>query len=603
MFYLKEIDIFSPKRVFFFCFLLNLCIPIYAQNIDENFLNSLPESLKSELNIGQIPDSQINQKDYESFDSSLQKEPTISDGELEIFGSSFFSTYSSTFMPINDPAASSNYILDVDDVIFIQYLGDSNQSFDLRIDRSGSIVLPEVGKINFAGLTINQANEKLNSALSSVLLNTNAILTLREVRDINVLVTGFVENPGIYVVSGYSNIIHVLNSAGGIAKNGSYRNVIIKRKGEVVHQLDLYDIFVSGDTTSNISLRSGDSIIIEPSNNFIPLVGALNREGIYEFRDGETVSEIINIAGGISNKANKEKEFLLIREAKDSLEMISGVMNSTNKITLFSNDRIFVKYRDYNSDELFLSEFEDFIDDPVIVTGAVNFPGEYFISQNLTLAELINDFGGFKQDAYVFGAALFNEDAKELEREFNSRLYNDAIKSLANIGSLSRTDNLSSLPSLLQEFKEIDPQGRIVTEFSLEEIRSNPSLNYKLSPGDRIHVPYFKKIIYVFGEVLNPGTQIFDESFSITEYVEKSGGLNEYADNSSIIIVHPNGESERIRLRKFAKNNNTSLYAGSVIYVPRDLKQIDGIELGSVLAPIMSGLAISLASLNSISNN
>ena len=79
--------------------------------------------------------------------------------------------------------------------------------------------------------------------------------------------------------------------------------------------------------------------------------------------------------------------------------------------------------------------------------------------------------------------------------------------------------------------------------------------------------------------------------------------MNEYADNSSIIIVHPNGESERIRLRKFAKNSNTSLYAGSVIYVPRDLKQIDGIELGSVLAPIMSGLAISLASLNSISNN
>ena len=116
-------------------------------------------------------------------------------------------------------------------------------------------------------------------------------------------------------------------------------------------------------------------------------------------------------------------------------------------------------------------------------------------------------------------------------------------------------------------------------------------------------MPYFKKIIYVFGEVLNPGTQIFDESFSITEYIEKSGGLNEYADNSSIIIVHPNGESERIRLRKFAKNSNTSLYAGSVIYVPRDLKQIDGIELGSVLAPIMSGLAISLASLNSISNN
>ncbi len=602
MFNLRETDILSSKRVFFFYFLLNLSFPTYAQNIDENFLNSLPESLKSELNLDQISDSQINQKDYESFDSSLQKEATISDGELEIFGSSFFSTYSSTFMPINDPAASSNYILDVDDVIFIQYLGDSNQNFDLRIDRSGSIVLPEVGKINFAGLTINQANEKLNSALSSALLNTNAILTLREVRDINVLVTGFVENPGIYVVSGYSNIIHVLNSAGGIAKNGSYRNVIIKRKGEVVHQLDLYDIFVSGDTTSNISLRSGDSIIIEPSNNFIPLVGALNRQGIYEFKDGETVSDIINISGGVSSKANKNKEFSLIREIDNSLEMISGTVNSPREIKLVANDRVFIKYRNYNSDELFLSEFEDFIDDPVVVSGAVKYPGEYYINQNDTILSLITKFGGFKKDAYVYGAALFNEDAKKLEKEFNSRLYNDAIKSLANLGSVSRTEDIGSLPILLEQFKEISAQGRIVTEFSQEKLNANPESNYKLSPGDRIHVPYYKKVIYVFGETLNPGTYVYDETLSLADYIMKSGGLNEYADSSSVIIVYPNGESQRVKVRKFG-STNADLYAGSVIYIPRNLKQIDGIEFTSVMAPIVSSLAISLASLNSISNN
>ena len=80
--------------------------------------------------------------------------------------------------------------------------------------------------------------------------------------------------------------------------------MIIKRRGGC-SSTGSYDIFVSGDTTSNISLRSGDSIIIEPSNNFIPLVGALNREGIYEFRDGETVSEIINIAE-ISNKTRRK---------------------------------------------------------------------------------------------------------------------------------------------------------------------------------------------------------------------------------------------------------------------------------------------------------
>ena len=102
--------------------------------------------------------------------------------------------------------------------------------------------------------------------------------------------------------------------------------------------------------------------------------------------------------------------------------------------------------------------------------------------------------------------------------------------------------------------------------------------------------------------LLNSGTQVFDDNLKIEDYIKKSGGLNEYADKASIIIVHPNGESERIQLRLFA-SMKYSIHPGSVIYVPRDLKQIDGLELGSVMAPIISSLAISLASLNSISNN
>ena len=145
-------------------------------------------------------------------------------------------------------------------------------------------------------------------------------------------------------------------------------------------------------------------------------------------------------------------------------------------------------------DEMFLSENEDFISKPVTVSGAVKFPGEYYIEQNQTLSELITEFGGFREDAYIFGAALFNEDAANLEKEFNSRLYNDAIKSVANVGSVARTNNLESLSSLLSEFNEIEPKGRIVTEFSVDKLRADDELNYILSPGDRIHVPYFKKI-------------------------------------------------------------------------------------------------------------
>ena len=581
-----------------------LTIGLFSQSLDEDFLSSLPKDIISEIDQNLSTNTnEIQQKDYESFVSSIAKDEKNDVGkDLTVFGRSFFSSYASTFMPINDPAASSNYILDVDDLLFVQYLGDSDDAFEIRIDRAGNIILPEIGPLQIAGLSINDANQKLNEILSDSLINTSAVLSLREVRDINVIVTGFVENPGVYVASGYSNIIHILKIAGGIAPNGSYREILVKRKGNTLYTIDLYDIFIEGDTSSNFSLRSGDSVVVKSSNRFVPIVGATNRQAIFEFREGETVSNLLNFAGGTSIDANREMKFHLVRENQGQFKVFHKSISDGDNLTLQPRDKIFVKFKDYSSDDTFLTSDENFVADYVEVTGAVKFPGKYYVSQNENLSDLIEAFGGYKKDAYVFGAALFNEDAKLLEKEFNSRLYNDAVKSLANLGSISRTEDIDSLPVLLEQFKEISAQGRIVTEFSQEKLNANPESNYKLSPGDRIHVPYYKKVIYVFGETLNPGTYVYDETLSLTDYIMKSGGLNEYADSSSVIIVHPNGESQRVKVRKFG-STNADLYAGSVIYIPRNLKQIDGIEFTSVMAPIVSSLAISLASLNSISNN
>ena len=575
-----------------------------SQELSEEFLSSLPEEIKNDvlLSVKQGSNKVSQSKEYDAFSTSIKKDLDDSLATIKRFGDEFFTNMPSTFMPINDPSASLGYILDVDDVLLIQLIGDRSDEYEFKIDRSGNISIPDVGFVKLAGLSIDSATKLINKTLDEYFIETEAILSLKEVRDINVLITGYVNKPGFYVLSGYSSIFHAIVSAGGISESGSFRKVEVKRNGKVVETFDLYNAFIYGDTSSNISLRSGDAIVISASNNFIPLVGALNREGLYEFNEDDTLADLINYAGGVSNEINDKKEFSLVRTNEDGTNEIVEKVSSAGQIKPRSNDKLFIKYKEYKSDALFLSEEEDFIDKPIIVTGAVKFPGEYFVNQNDNMLSLINKFGGFKDDAYIFGAALFNEDAKQLEKEFNARLYNDAIKSLANLGSLNRADNLVSITTLLDEFKNIEPQGRVVTEFSREELIANPELNYKLTPGDKIHVPYMKKIIYTFGEILNPGTLVFEEDLDLEDYINKSGGFNEYADKSSIIIIHPNGESERIRFRTFT-NNKSNLYPGSVIYVPRDLKQIDGIELGSVMAPIVSSLAISLASLNSISNN
>ena len=552
-----------------FLFLLILQ-PGVAQELDENFLNSLPDNIKNDvISNMQSSSSEINQtKEYDSFSSGVTKDPNNEQIELlQRFGDEFFKTTPSTFMPINDPSAAFGYILDVDDLLIIQLIGDRSEEYEYRIDRSGNISLPDVGFVKLAGLSLESASKLINRTLKEYFVETEAIISLKEVRDINVLVTGYVNNPGFYILSGYSSIFHAIINAGGIADTGSFRNIEVKRNGEVIETFDLYKAFIYGDTSSNISLRSGDAIVVLPSNNFIPLVGAFNRQGLYEFNKDDTFADLINYAGGVTNEVNDEKVFSIVRINENGTNEIIEKLSSANQIKPRSNDKLFVKYNEYKSDELFLSEEEDFINKPIIVSGAVKFPGEYFINQNDNMLTLINKFGGFKDDAYIFGAALFNEDAKKLEKEFNARLYNDAIKSLANIGSLNRADNIVSITTLLDEFKNIEPQGRVVTEFSEEKLIANPALNYKLTPGDKIHVPYMKKIIYTFGEILNPGTLVFNEDLDLEDYINKSGGFNEYADKSSIIIIHPNGESERIRFRTFT-NNKSNLYPGSPVPVP-----------------------------------
>ena len=69
--------------------------------------------------------------------------------------------------------------------------------------------------------------------------SSSAIVTLKTVRDIQVLVTGNSKFPGIYTLGGYSTVLHAISSAGGINEGGTYRNILHKRNGEVIYMIFL----------------------------------------------------------------------------------------------------------------------------------------------------------------------------------------------------------------------------------------------------------------------------------------------------------------------------------------------------------------------------
>ena len=184
-------------------------------------------------------------------------------------------------------------------------------------------------------------------------------------------------------------------------------------------------------------------------------------------------------------------------------------------------------------------------------------------------------------------------------------MYNEAIKSLATLAtSFSNNINVASLLPLLEEFKNIKPVGRVQAEFDLFRLEIDPLKDTLLSNGDEIYIPFKSNVVHVFGEVLNPGSKSYIPGQTVRDYINSSGGLNKSADRDSIILVHANGDAERIRLNRsvFGKSN-PDLYPGSVIYITRDLSDISSLKVFSTISPIISNMAISLASLNSINRN
>lgn len=590
-------------KLVFSLFVILLSQSSFSQDITSEALNSLgiDEAAKEKLLLEYTSSTTDpgGSKSYKNKSSLINKNEKDNEKKLKRFGDSFFKNTPLTYMPVNDPAANSGYILDIDDLLFIQIIGDKSFEYEYRVDRSGSINLNDIGNIRVAGLSIENANILVNETLKKSFVQTSAIISLKEVRDISVLITGHVENPGFYILNGYSNIMHAIIMAGGISESGSYRKITIKRNGQDDDIIDLYDLFVFADTSSNYSLRSGDSIYVEASTRFVPILGAVARQGIYEFIDGENLGDLINYSGGLTNLSNNE--VILSRKNNDNTRIRA---NSENSTLIKIDDRVFVPFKGFMADQMYIAENEQFINIPVQISGAVQRPGNYFIEKEVKLSSLIKKAGGYLDNANVYGGVLINNEAKLKEAEYNKRLYDEAIKSLASISQSSKGINIPNLLPILSEFKDTEPSGRVVAEFELSKIQKNPSLDSDLSPGDKIYIPFKTNFVYIFGEVLKPGTVTFKEGYSPHDYIEASGGLSSSADKTMIIQVNPNGETIKLRSRNnIFLSSNQEITPGSIIYVSRDMRNIEGIDFAKAISPIVSSLAISLASLNSINRN
>jgi len=583
-----------------------------SSKVDEEFLAGLPPSLRSEMESANSMDKKEdleklfraettvetnkmilqNIKDQLEIIEKRTNEFSGDDGSLKKFGENFFDTMQTSFMPINVGNLGADYTLDVGDSFKLILTGNLNDEHELMIQRDGSIAIPQFGKVSLAGKSLQLAEEVVSNMISTSAVGVNSFLSLDKVRDVQVLLVGGINNPGIYTLSGGSNVLGAIDAAGGISRNGSFRNIELKRNGESIYNLDLYDVLVSGDFKTNITLRSGDTIFIHPINFEVAVTGGVNHEAIFEVLPGENLSDLIRFAGNFSQDYYGYGSIHVRRVDLKSSKILNVPMTQLNQFILSPRDSVTVPAFKNDLDEL----------KKVKIEGRVARPGEYFIEEGDTIKSLVERAGGYLPDAYLYGAALYRKNALEQEKLYAQLRYSDTINHIiSSLGKPNININPSVLEFLSEEIRSNQFTGRVIINLYNSLSSANKSDDLALLEGDRIHIPSMQKVVHILGDFGNPINATFDPELSLDGYIKLAGGLKESAVQD-IIIIDPDGKTHLYKKSLFNLRSNIDIYPGSIIYAQRNVGDLSGVMYASAVAPIISSLAISLASLNSISD-
>ena len=595
-----------------------LTASLNSQELDSSFLDSLPEDIQKDLmekNSKQGLNSQENYKPYLYSSKLSQAEElitlkerleldlkelerrlsfdndfTVNDG-LKLYGSDFFNTFQTSFMPTNEPNPDSDYFLDTGDVINIQLVGQKDKINDHIVGGDGSISLEDIGKVIIAGMSLGEASSFIKSKVNSAYIGTEVFISLSEIRDVNVLITGNAKNPGIYTLTGNSNILHAISAAGGISEFGSYREINLIRNDKVVESLDVYKLLINGQYNLKKRLRSGDVIFVEARKSIVAIDGAVYRPAKYEVLDGQNLDSVIEFANGIKRTADLQN-VSLERLLDGTLKTIPIVNKSQFKtITALDGDLVYIREHPYREAK---------------ISGAVFKPGSYTMAPNESLNDLIQKAGGYTNNAYLLGAVYINEDAKEINKKAKDILYQEFLDNIISVSQQNISENFDLTPivQLTKEIKDNQSNGRVVIDLQDQETLDL----YSVKENDSLYIPETNNVVYVYGETSIEGAVMFSENQTAEYFIKKSGGYKKYADKESIYVLHPNGESQLFSSKRnifeSSPQSSTTIYPGSIIFVPRELDEATPRRLAAqAYVSILGNLGIALASLSSINNN
>jgi len=421
--------------------------------------------------------------------------------DKSIFGSELFTTNSLVFEPNLHIPAPAGYILGPDDEIVVSVYGYSEKKYNLTVNETGEIYIPNVGPIYVSGLSIEQATDKIKSKLASTIYTainsgkTKVQVTLGKIKSIRVTVIGQAKKPGTYTVSSLTTLYNILYLCGGPTAMGSYRDIEVIRGNQPKRTADLYDFLVNGNQKDNILLQEGDVVRIPYYKNRVILSGNIKRPGKFEMLDNETFNDLLNFSGGFTDNAYRGA-VTVVRQT------------DTEKKIIDVNANEYDSFKTNGSDSFIVRKLQDEFGNRIIISGSVLRPGSYQLTPELTVNSLIEKAGGLKRDAYTRRISIF----RYLKNKMPTMMSVDLDSSGKSDVFLVKDDS--------------------VAVHSIFEFQDS---NY----------------VSIEGNVRKPGNIPWRENLTLRDVLLATGGISEFGDSSTIEV------SRRIKNANVDKANHT----------------------------------------------
>ena len=426
-------------------------------------------------------------KFYESLGDTLVSDSTVYP-KARIYGQDIFRNNElSFFQKALDAKAPENYKVGPGDEISIAVWGYSEFSETIEVDARGYINPSSYGRVYVKGLSFKKMRSMLKSKFSSFLdmKNSEIDVTLSYSRVITVNIVGEVYNPGSYSIPAINTAFNALIAANGPNQLGTVRNIYIKRDGKTVDSLDVYQFLFNPTRSQDIYMQDGDYLFVPPAKHIIEVKGAVNRPYTYEAKNGESVADLIQYAGGLTT--NAYADVVTLKRIEYNSMKVNDVHKNHITTTLVQN-----------GDEIVVNAISNKLSNVVSVKSSIGVAAEYEYKKGEKLLDLLD-------------RAKCIDEKTFLEKVYVIRLNADRTKThitvdlAAILEDINHKDNI-----LLQEYD-------IVRVLSIDDFDDEFTVSVK-------------------GAVRDAGTFDFGDGMSLQDVLLQAGGLSQQAEGSRVEV-------------------------------------------------------------------